>query len=105
MFIPTYPARRQHRSLIPARIGLLELLVTSTIRFLSIPSMYSVCKDKDLASSNMLGHVTLTDGKKIVTFSPPWRNPPVCITNDQSTIGASKAIPTTTTLTIVGGPS
>ena len=53
----------------------------------------------------MLGHVTLTDGKKTVTFSPPWRNPPVCITNDQSTIGASKAIPTTTTLTIVGGPT
>ena len=56
-------------------------------------------------SSNMLGHVTLTDGKKIVTFSPAWRNPPVCMTNDQSTTGASKAIPTTTTLTIVGGPT
>lgn len=54
-------------------------------------------------SSNMLGHVTLTEGKKIVTFSPPWRNPPVCMTNDQSTIGASKAIPTSTTLTILGG--
>jgi hypothetical protein len=56
-------------------------------------------------NSNMLGHVTLTDGKKIVTFSPAWRNPPVCMTNDQSTTGASKAIPTTTTLTIVGGPT
>ena len=56
-------------------------------------------------SSNMLGHVTLTDGKKIISFSPAWRNPPVCMTNDQSTTGASKAIPTTTTLTITGGPT
>jgi hypothetical protein len=56
-------------------------------------------------SSNMLGHVTLTNGKKTIAFSPAWRNPPVCMTNDQSTTGASKAIPTTTTLTIVGGPT
>jgi hypothetical protein len=55
--------------------------------------------------SNMLGHATLTNGKKIIAFSPAWKNPPVCMTNDQSTAGASKAIPTATTLTIVGGPS
>jgi hypothetical protein len=49
--------------------------------------------------------VTLSDGKKIILFSPAWKNTPVCTTNDQSTAGASKAIPTTTTLTIVGGPT
>ena len=56
-------------------------------------------------NSNMLGHVTLTNGRKIVTFSPAWKEAPVCMTNDQSSAGAAKAIPTPLTLTIVGGPT
>jgi hypothetical protein len=56
-------------------------------------------------SGNMLGHVTLTNGRKIITFSPAWKEAPVCMTNDESSGGASKAIPTPSTLTIVGGPT
>ena len=56
-------------------------------------------------SGNMLGHVTLTNGRKIITFSPAWKEAPVCMTNDESSAGASKAIPTPATLTIVGGPT
>ena len=54
-------------------------------------------------SRNMVGHVTLKAGKSTITFSPAWRSTPACMTNDQTAAGTSKAIPTTTTLTIVGG--
>jgi hypothetical protein len=73
--------------------------------FPATPQYVFGLQGQGFTSSNMLGHVTLADGKKIITFSPAWRNPPVCMTNDRSTTGASKAIPTTTTLTIVGGPT
>ena len=71
--------------------------------FPAFPQYVFGLQGQGFTSSNMLGHVTLTNGKKIVTFSPVWKNIPVCVTNDQSTAGASKAIPTTTTLTILGG--
>ena len=54
-------------------------------------------------SRNMVGHVTLKAGKSTITFSPAWRSTPACMTNDETVAGTSKAIPTTTTLTIVGG--
>ena len=56
-------------------------------------------------SSNTVGHVILSDGKNTITFSPPWKGTPACMTNDETTAGASKAVPTTTTLTIIGGSS
>jgi hypothetical protein len=73
--------------------------------FPATPQYVFGLQGQGFATSNMLGHVTLSDGKKIILFSPAWKNTPVCTTNDQSTAGASKAIPTTTTLTIVGGPT
>ena len=56
-------------------------------------------------SSNMVGHVILSGGKNTIAFSPPWKDTPACMTNDETTAGASKAVPTTTTLTIIGGSS
>lgn len=71
--------------------------------FPAMPQYNFGLQGQGFTSTNMLGHVTLADGKKVILFSPNWKKPPVCMTNDESTAGASKAIPTTTTLTIVGG--
>jgi hypothetical protein len=56
-------------------------------------------------SGNMVGHVRLNNGKAMIGFSPPWKNTPVCMTNDETTAGGSNAIPTDSTLTISGGVS
>jgi hypothetical protein len=53
--------------------------------------------------TNTVGHVTLSNGKRTLPFTPAWKSAPVCMTNDETTAGVSKAVPTTTTLTIVGG--
>jgi len=53
--------------------------------------------------TNMVGHVTLSNGRRTLPFTPAWKSAPVCMTNDETTAGVSKAIPTTTTLTIEGG--
>ena len=72
--------------------------------FPATPQYVFGLQGQGFASPNMLGHVTLISGKKVITFSPAWKVTPVCMTNDQSTTGASKAIPTKSNLTIVGGP-
>jgi pectate lyase-like protein len=56
-------------------------------------------------SGNMVGHLRLNNGKSTIIFSPPWKSTPACITNDETTAGSSKAIPTAATLTIIGGVS
>jgi len=53
----------------------------------------------------MVGRVTLVDGKKTIAFTPDWKSVPVCVTNDETMAGVSKAVPTTSTLTILGGAS
>jgi hypothetical protein len=55
--------------------------------------------------TNMVGRVTLVDGKKTIAFTPDWKSVPVCVTNDETMAGVSKAVPTTSTLTILGGAS
>ena len=57
------------------------------------------------ASSNMVGQVRLNNGKATIMFSPPWKSTPACMTNDETTAGASNAIPSAATLTILGGLS
>jgi len=54
--------------------------------------------------TNMVGHVTLSGGRRTIEFNPAWKSAPVCVTNDQTSAGVSKAIPTAEALTIVGGP-
>ena len=73
--------------------------------FPTFPQYVFSLQGQGFANSNMIGHVTLTSGRKVLTFTPAWKNIPVCITNDQSSPGASKAIPTTSSLTILGGPT
>jgi hypothetical protein len=56
-----------------------------------------------MTTPSTIGRVTLAGGTKTVTFSPTRAVAPVCLTNDETTAGASKAATTTTTLTITGG--
>ena len=60
---------------------------------------------QSFTSGNMAGHVKLDGGKSTIEFSPPWKSTPACMTNDETAAGGSKAIPTSATLTIVGGAS
>jgi hypothetical protein len=57
------------------------------------------------SSPDIAGRCTVGGSCSTITFSVPYKNPPVCTASDESRVAAIRAMPTSTNITFSGGSS